>query len=215
MSKEQSLSVEGKLKTLKRSRAGHKSYFTKITKETEGLLQDAVDGNIEIQNDIRTNKLVITEKMATMKQLDVEILELISDDGEYNDEFEMCSDYQRYLLKGLVAIERWEKHDEAKSVKISEETTPSTSQAKLPKLTPKKFNGDPQLFRSFWDSFESAVENNKSLDGITKFNYLKGLLEEKASLVLQGLTLTSDNYQNAIAMLMPRRSNYIARNFGH
>ena len=48
------------------------------------------------------------------------------------------------------------------------------------------------------------MENNKSLDDITKFNYLKGLLEEKASLVLQGLTLTSDNYQNAIAMLKER-----------
>ena len=71
-------------------------------------------------------------------------------------------------------------------------------------MTLTKFNGDTLLFQSFWDSFESAVDKNSSLDDISKFNYLKGLLEEKASLVLQGLTLTSENYINAIVLLKER-----------
>ena len=40
---------EAKLKSLKRSRSGHKAYSTKIGKETEGLLPNAIDGNIDIE----------------------------------------------------------------------------------------------------------------------------------------------------------------------
>ena len=42
------------------------------------------------------------------------------------------------------------------------------------------------------------------LDDTAKFNYLKGLLEGKASLAVQGLTLTSENYAHAINLLRER-----------
>ena len=112
-------------------------------------------------------------------------------------EFKVSSDYQRYLLKVLVEIQQWEEGNTDKPVKSSGEDSSGT-------LPLKKFNGDPLFFQSFWDSFESAVDKNRLPDDITKFNYLKGLLEDKASLVLQRLTLISDNYRSAIALLRGR-----------
>ena len=34
--------------------------------------------------------------------------------------------------------------------------------AKLPKISLKRFHGDPMLFSPFWDSFVSAVDENQN-----------------------------------------------------
>ena len=57
---------------------------------------------------------------------------------------------------------------------------------------------------SFWDSFESAVHNNRELSDIEKFNYLSTLLERSAREAISGLSLTSENYREAIATLKKR-----------
>ena len=46
------------------------------------------------------------------------------------------------------------------------------SSAKLPKLILQTFSGDPAKYQEFWDSYNSAVHSNLSLD-VSKFNYLK------------------------------------------
>ena len=60
---------------------------------------------------------------------------------------------------------------------------------KLPKLSIRKFNGDLTLWTTFWDSFESAIHNNRNLSAIDKFNYLNSLLEECSSVALLPLIL--------------------------
>ena len=60
---------------------------------------------------------------------------------------------------------------------------------------------------TFWDTFESAVHNNPTLTSIDKFNYLNSLLESTASEAISGLTLTSANYEEAIATLKRRFGN--------
>lgn len=49
----------------------------------------------------------------------------------------------------------------------------------------------------FWDTFESAIHNNPTL---TSINYLNSLLESVAPEAISGLTLTSANYEEAIAI---------------
>ena len=75
---------------------------------------------------------------------------------------------------------------------------------RLPKLTLKKFGGDITLWSSFWDSFESSIHNNPDLTDIDKFNYLHSLLEHTAAEAIAGLTLSSSNYEEAIALLKKR-----------
>ena len=59
----------------------------------------------------------------------------------------------------------------------------------------------------FWDSFESAIDRNTGLSEIDKFNYLKSLLEKSATETISGLTLTADNYKEAIYILKKRFGN--------
>lgn len=78
---------------------------------------------------------------------------------------------------------------------------------KLPKLSLKGFNGDLTKWISLWDTFESAVHNNPTLTSVDKFNYLHSLLESLAAEAISGLTLTSANYEEAIAILKRRFGN--------
>lgn len=78
---------------------------------------------------------------------------------------------------------------------------------KLPKLSMKKFNGDLTKWITFWDSFSSSMHSNPSLSNVDKFNYLNSLLESTAAESIAGLTLTSVNYDEAVATLKRRFGN--------
>ena len=67
-----------------------------------------------------------------------------------------------------------------------------------------KFNGEITKFKSFWDSFDSAVNKNADLSSVDKFNYLHALLEGQAAQAIQGLTLSESNYQVAVEILHER-----------
>ena len=82
-----------------------------------------------------------------------------------------------------------------------------STRVKLPKLSLKKFNGDLTKWMTFWDTFESAVHKNSTLSSIDKFNYLNSLLESAAAEAIAGLTLTSANYEEAVATLKRRFGN--------
>ena len=74
----------------------------------------------------------------------------------------------------------------------------------MPKLQLKPYGGELTKWTSFWDSFESAVHNNRELSDIEKFNDLSTLLEHSAREAISGLSLTSKNYREAIATLKKR-----------
>jgi hypothetical protein len=82
-----------------------------------------------------------------------------------------------------------------------------STRVKLPKLSLKKFNGDLTKWITFWDTFDSAVHRNSALSSIDKFNYLNSLLESAAAEAIAGLTLTSANYEEAVATLKRRFGN--------
>ena len=75
------------------------------------------------------------------------------------------------------------------------------TRVKLPKLAPKKFNGDLTRWSTFWDSFESSIHHHPDLTDIDRFNYLHTLLEGPAADAISGLKLTSANYSEAIEIL--------------
>ncbi|XP_073249615.1 uncharacterized protein [Porites lutea] len=75
---------------------------------------------------------------------------------------------------------------------------------KLPKLDFNKFSGELLKWQEFWDSFESAIHSNASLNPVEKMNYLRAKLEGEAEEVISGLTLTNANYEEAISLLQKR-----------
>ena len=166
----------------------------------------------ELETQLITNQNILY-KLSVIKDLDERISASIENDEEFGTEMIESNEFQRVILKTSVAISNWLKRNSSDSVSTmsaaelvssSQKDSSNSVSAKLPKLTLQKFSGDPLYFRSFWDSFESAIDKNSSLDEISKFNYLRGLLEGKASLALQGLLLTSENYVAAKGLLNER-----------
>ena len=198
---------EVEIKGLKRCRGGHKSYTTGIIKETEGILGDVdAEGDAleKMKAELEINLQVLEERMGIIKDLDEQILQSVDDDDAFQAEMNEAGDYQRRILQAKVAITRWQKKVSSESKPTIKSKMEENAQAKLPKIKLKQFNGDPMTFQSFWDCFESAVHKKSSLDEVTKFNYLKGLLEGKAQQALEGLTLSAENYHHAIELLTKR-----------
>ena len=91
---------------------------------------------------------------------------------------------------------------EKKKVELTKEKDKLT--VNLPKLDPKKFDGNILKWTEFWDAFEATIHNKKGLHAMDKFNYLKSQLYGNASEVISGLELTRDNYYVAIDLLKER-----------
>ena len=81
---------------------------------------------------------------------------------------------------------------------------PPQNICRLPKLSFPVFVGNPLQWQSFWDSFDAAVHNNPSLNGIQRFNYLKAQLVGEAQQTIAGFPLTNSNYDQAIKLLKDR-----------
>ena len=75
---------------------------------------------------------------------------------------------------------------------------------KLLHLELPKFHCDVTQFRTFRDSFNSSVHANPRLSKITKFNYLKTVLDGAASRAIGGLPITEENYDAAVEILNDR-----------
>ncbi len=122
--------------------------------------------------------------------------------------------------KERVAEERWEKLHNMDMEKLKAENNNLKAElqkghgsqlkegcVRLPKIDLQKFSGDILQFQTFWDSFQSSVGNNKSLNAIDKFNYLRLNLEGEAKMLVDGLELTNSNYDVAVDLLLKRYCN--------
>ena len=78
---------------------------------------------------------------------------------------------------------------------------------KLQKLKIQKFDGKIINWQTFWDQFESSIDSQENITDIDKFGYLRNLLCDSARETISGLTLTSENYKNAIQLLRDRFPN--------
>ena len=90
---------------------------------------------------------------------------------------------------------------------LSVASSSGAAKTRLPKLSLTKFKGDVTGWVSFWNSFKSAVHDNDDISKIDKFNYLNSFLEGTAALTIQGLSLTTANYDSAIELLKKRFGN--------
>jgi hypothetical protein len=70
-----------------------------------------------------------------------------------------------------------------------------------------KFDGNILKWQEFWDSFQSAIHQNKGLNPVDKMNYLKAQLEGDAEAAISGLGMTNDNYPVALDLLEKRFGN--------
>ena len=68
--------------------------------------------------------------------------------------------------------------------------------AKLPKLVITKFSGELTDWPRFWNQFEAEIDRSQ-VAGVTKFSYLKELVDPKAKTAIDGLPFTTEGYERA------------------
>ena len=93
------------------------------------------------------------------------------------------------------------------AVSGSADGAPSTSSqvdaTRLPKLELPTFSGCCKQWTSFWEQYCVAVHDSDLAD-VSKFVYLKSLLKGEAREVIEGLALSSANYETACKLLEDR-----------
>lgn len=79
-----------------------------------------------------------------------------------------------------------------------------------PKLSDIKltdFNGEFTKWLSFKNSFETTIHNDVELTNIQKHQYLIGVLKGEARKVIEGFTISDENYENAWELLKSTYDN--------
>ena len=88
------------------------------------------------------------------------------------------------------------KFQKAVEASQQEQNAKKTVTAKLPKLSITKFDGTFANWLPFWNKFEAEIDKTE-LAPVTKFAYLKELLEPKVRTDIDGLPLTREGYERA------------------
>ena len=212
------MTTEEKKERLTRLRAIRGAQRAIVTKN-ESKVTDIVEDNRRQQvQQLEVISRLLETKLKTLADIDQEVLSLCNVD-EIPQEIE---ESEKYVEKVIPCQKKISDVSKPTAGYMQETTNPlagliqalpgglptsfPTSQvkAKLPKLVLPKFRGDVTTWMGFWDSYKSAVHDNVSLSKIDKFNYLRSLLEGAASRAIQGLALSSDNYDSAVEILKQR-----------
>ena len=83
----------------------------------------------------------------------------------------------------------------------------SKKNVKLPKLEIEKFSGDPKKYVTFRDAFDVAVLKNEYLSDGEKFTYLRSYLSGEAARLIAGMSMTNNNFKEALDLMEKRFGN--------
>ena len=186
-------------------RAGHRAVVTKKIQKANDLTENYEESN---ENDLKAVEQILREKMETLKCFDELILNEL-DSTEMSFEIEQASEITEKINVCLFKIEKYLKKPEISKFNTSLSTSMSTSTSnkkgvRLPKLELKKYSGDPKMWQTWWDGFNSSIHENEDLTDIDRFNYLRSLLQGPAAHAILGLGLSAENYGEAIEILKAR-----------
>ena len=107
-------------------------------------------------------------------------------------------EFEREILEQKAKFEK-DREQQKLTTQTTEECKLSSA-AKLPKLSISKFNGKTEEWLPFWGKFTSEIDSS-NLAPLTKFGYLKELLEKHVRKDIDGLPFTDEGYANAKAIL--------------
>ena len=77
---------------------------------------------------------------------------------------------------------------------------------KLPKLVITQFSGKYTDWLRFWGQFKAEIDNSE-VSSVTKFSYLKELVDPKVRSCVDGLLFTSEGYERAKSILVTKYGN--------
>ena len=183
-------------------------------------IQNTLKKKVEEVHDLKTE---IQELMFEAEKEEHEIVKQSTEIGERVSVFEATIDQLDVTIKECKRVEAQteekekEKHDaqlrekkydeemrfekakleqKQKYEKKIEEKKEQNINAKLPKLVITQFKGTPADWVRFWGQFTAEIDA-ADISQITKFSYLKELLEPEVRPSIGGLPLTTEGYERA------------------
>ena len=79
--------------------------------------------------------------------------------------------------------------------------TPNAPTVKLPTIKLEPFSGDIESWPRFWEQFQSSVDTNPSVSQTNKHVFLRGYLEGEPKHLVDGISVTADNYEETKRIL--------------
>ena len=178
-----------------------------VTRSGNVLMDLCVDDSTELA-ELLSAKSYFGTKLSKLEDIQEQIEVLLTEKDVEAELNEVAAYYKAKVdpVKNAAskATSRLHKAEQAESLStVSEAPSTTNIEAKLPKIEIQKFSGGVKNWLEFWGLFKVTVEENKLAD-ITKFSYLKSLLEGEAKQVIAGLAVTADNYKTACELLEKR-----------
>ena len=148
------------------------------------------------------------EKYNTSKEHESEILNLMEEEDDFEQEEDLQTSFAIYFKRLSFQINKCLQKNSTQPESIS---IAASSQRqiyiRLPKLSIEPFDGYPQHFLKFWDSFCYSVHENESIQNVKKMTQPKGLLKGDAALCISGFKITDENYKTSVNLLRERYNN--------
>ena len=213
LGKSESVLASGNVQTIKRHREALSSiadqidalklqvveemFKTSDSEETIGVWSDEIEKEI---GEVDTRVTYINERLANLKlQEDTKTQESESElkakEREEQLRFERAQLEQK--LEYERKIEETKKNYATKSSETKASPASEGVRTKLPKLTITKFNGSHTDWLRFWNIYEAEIDKCSDMAAVTKFAYLKDLLEPKVRAGIDGLPFSSEGYERA------------------
>jgi len=154
----------------------------------------------------------LQETLDKLLSLDDAIHDLLSDE-EYAEDTKVCEDYidkaKRAILK---ARRRTDKALSASTARLSinQPTNPTVSithSVKLPAIKLEHFTGNVENWPRFWEQFRSSTDDDASLSNINKHVFLRGYLDGEPRLLVDGIAVTANTYEETKKILLARYGN--------
>ena len=165
--------------------------------------KDSLSGNDETKLRARNN--ILTDTVKELKEVNEEICAALEAES-IEDDVIAARKFLRPVHEVLVIVEsKLKPGSPIRSRSASNDN--AGPRCKLPKLELPVFNGDILKWQEFWGMFDTSINSNHSISDIDRFNYLKRYLSGNAQETISGLTLSSENYREAIHLLKDRYGN--------
>uniref|UniRef100_A0A0K8SHJ7 Uncharacterized protein n=1 Tax=Lygus hesperus TaxID=30085 RepID=A0A0K8SHJ7_LYGHE len=205
------------LKRLKAERTQLRRIFSKEVTKFEKLFAEE---NIDIKT-VRSDFIKLEDKAQRLFKLDGDVYDLLFaseelTEAEITEEVDKTEEYRDLFLSMVGFKEQLEALISAPAAPVSEidnvslksnsiQSVSNKHNLKLPKLDPKKFDGNLKEWISFWTIFKRIHESNE-FDSETKFQYLLLYTTEgsPARQLVESFPPSSGNYQKAIDQLKQR-----------
>lgn len=161
--------------------------------------------------EVEAKKIEAKEEMTEIETWNAEIdAQLEKADLEVEKVLKWIEDRKREA-QALVQEEQLKFHKTKLEMQAEIQTAPhpqqaataSDMQAKLPKLVITKFDGSFMDWPRFWGQFLETIDKT-SVAAITKFSYLRELLDTKAKRTVEALPFTPEGYNRAKSILLEK-----------